>query len=166
MPDADLALEGGGMKGIGLAGAVTALLRAGYTFQRVAGTSAGAITGALLATGIGERGLTDAMARLRYERAPDRGLPRIPVLKEGISLLHSAGATRATTSTASCATSSSASACAPSPTCVARTAARCQPAARAPLAARRHGDRTSPAAAATGCWGSSPMSSSCRTERC
>ena len=92
MPDADVVLEGGGMKGIGLAGAVTALLRAGYTFQRVAGTSAGAIVGALLAAGIGERGLTDAMARLRYERVPDRGLPKLPILSEGLSLLHSAGA--------------------------------------------------------------------------
>jgi NTE family protein len=92
MPDADLVLEGGGMKGIGLGGAVTALLRAGYTFQRVAGTSAGAIVGALLAAGIGERGLTDAMSRLRYERVPDRGLPKLPLLSEGLSLLHSAGA--------------------------------------------------------------------------
>ena len=92
MPDADLVLEGGGMKGIGLAGAVTALLRAGYTFQRVAGTSAGAIVGALLAAGIGERGLTDAMTRLRYDRVPDRGPPKLPILSEGFSLLHSAGA--------------------------------------------------------------------------
>ncbi|MDP1850065.1 MAG: patatin-like phospholipase family protein [Solirubrobacteraceae bacterium] len=92
MPDADLVLEGGGMKGIGLAGAVTALLRAGYAFQRVAGTSAGAIVGALLAAGVGERGLSDAMARLRYERVPDRGPPRLPILSEGLSLLHSAGA--------------------------------------------------------------------------
>ena len=92
MPDADLVLEGGGMKGIGLGGAIVALMRAGYAFQRVAGTSAGAIAGALLAAGVDERGLTDAMARLRYSRVPDRGLPKIPILSEGISLLHSAGA--------------------------------------------------------------------------
>ena len=92
MPDADLVLEGGGMKGIGLGGAATALLRAGYTFQRVAGTSAGAIVGALLAAGIDERGLADAMTRLRYERVPDRGPPKLPIVSEGLSLLHSAGA--------------------------------------------------------------------------
>jgi len=92
MPDADLVLEGGGMKGIGLGGAITALMRAGYGFPRVAGTSAGAIAGALLAAGIDARGLTDAMARLQYARVPDRGLPKIPILSEGISLLHSAGA--------------------------------------------------------------------------
>jgi len=92
MTRADLVLEGGGMKGIGLGGAVTALMRAGYSFERVAGTSAGAVAGALVAAGIGERALVDAMGRLQYARVPDRGLPRIPILSEGISLLHSAGA--------------------------------------------------------------------------
>jgi NTE family protein len=94
MPDADLVLEGGGMKGIGLGGAVTALLRAGYAFPRVAGTSAGAIVAAFLAAGIGERGLVEATGRLRYDRVPDRGLPKIPLLSEALSLLHSAGAYR------------------------------------------------------------------------
>jgi NTE family protein len=46
---ADLVLEGGGVKGIGLAGAVLALDQAGYQFQRVAGTSAGAIAAAIIA---------------------------------------------------------------------------------------------------------------------
>lgn len=80
------------MKGIGLGGAIGALMRAGFTFQRVAGTSAGAIAGALVAAGISGPELARAMARLRYERVPDRGLPRIPLLSEGISLLHSGGA--------------------------------------------------------------------------
>jgi NTE family protein len=46
---ADLVLEGGGVKGIGLAGAALELDAAGYTFKRVAGTSAGAIAAALIA---------------------------------------------------------------------------------------------------------------------
>lgn len=46
---ADLVLEGGGVKGIGLAGAVLTLDEAGYQFQRVAGTSAGAIAAAIIA---------------------------------------------------------------------------------------------------------------------
>jgi NTE family protein len=45
----DLVLEGGGVKGIGLVGAVLTLDDAGYRFPRVAGTSAGAITAALIA---------------------------------------------------------------------------------------------------------------------
>jgi NTE family protein len=48
---ADLVLSGGGVKGIGLAGAVVALMEAGYAIQRVSGTSAGSIVGAILAAG-------------------------------------------------------------------------------------------------------------------
>lgn len=59
---ADLALEGGGVKGIGIVGAVSALAEAGYRFQRVAGTSAGAIAAALIAA-ISKKG--DPMATLQ-----------------------------------------------------------------------------------------------------
>jgi NTE family protein len=48
---ADLVLSGGGVKGIGLAGCVVALMEAGYGIQRVSGTSAGSIVGAILAAG-------------------------------------------------------------------------------------------------------------------
>ncbi len=48
-PKADLVLEGGGVKGIGLVGAVLALSEKGYVFPRVAGTSAGAIVACLIA---------------------------------------------------------------------------------------------------------------------
>lgn len=41
--DVDLVLKGGGVKGIGLVGAYSALQEAGYSFRRIAGTSAGAI---------------------------------------------------------------------------------------------------------------------------
>jgi NTE family protein len=45
----DLVLEGGGVKGIGLVGAVLALDSAGYQVTRVAGTSAGAIVASIIA---------------------------------------------------------------------------------------------------------------------
>jgi NTE family protein len=48
---ADLVLSGGGVKGVGLVGAVVALLDAGYAVQRVSGTSAGSIVGAIVAAG-------------------------------------------------------------------------------------------------------------------
>ena len=48
---ADLVFEGGGVKGIGLAGAYWELCERGYEPQCVAGTSAGAITAALVAVG-------------------------------------------------------------------------------------------------------------------
>jgi NTE family protein len=46
---ADLVLEGGGVKGLGLVGAVLQLAETGYTFRRVAGASAGAIVATLIA---------------------------------------------------------------------------------------------------------------------
>lgn len=60
--DADLVLEGGGAKGVALAGAAAQLHDAGYRFQRVAGTSVGAIVGALLSAGMPPAEL-EAMAR-------------------------------------------------------------------------------------------------------
>jgi NTE family protein len=48
---ADLVFEGGGVKGIGLAGAYRELSDRGYRAECVAGTSAGAITAALVAAG-------------------------------------------------------------------------------------------------------------------
>jgi NTE family protein len=64
--DADLVLEGGGVKGIALAGAITVLMDRGYDFKRVAGTSAGAIVGALVAARFTKDQLIAAMSSLDY----------------------------------------------------------------------------------------------------
>jgi len=47
----DLVFQGGGMRGIGLVGGLAVLEEQGYLPQRVAGNSAGAIVGALVAAG-------------------------------------------------------------------------------------------------------------------
>ncbi len=75
---ADLVLEGGGVKGIALAGAVAELARAGYRFPRVAGTSAGAMAGSVLAA-LQARGeplerITDIASSVDYAKFRDRGL--------------------------------------------------------------------------------------------
>jgi NTE family protein len=67
---ADLVLEGGGVKGLGLVGATLALADAGYTFRRVAGASAGAIVATLIAA-LQARNrpiaqLQDILATIRY----------------------------------------------------------------------------------------------------
>jgi predicted acylesterase/phospholipase RssA len=49
----DMVCEGGGVKGIGLAGAYSVLEEQGYGAVNLAGTSAGAITAALIAAGCG-----------------------------------------------------------------------------------------------------------------
>jgi NTE family protein len=50
--DVNLVLEGGGVKGVAIIGAVLALDEAGFRFRRVAGTSAGAIAAALVAANV------------------------------------------------------------------------------------------------------------------
>jgi NTE family protein len=80
------------MKGVGLVGAVLRLMGAGYAFERIAGTSAGAIVGAMLAAGATAQQLASAMARLRYDRVPDRGPPGLPLLGEAAGLLVRRGA--------------------------------------------------------------------------
>lgn len=94
MTNADLVLEGGGIKGIGLVGAVFELMKKGYEFPRVAGTSAGSIVAAFLAAGASKEQLVEVMNRLDYSRVPDRAWPGIPVISEGESLLLKAGAYR------------------------------------------------------------------------
>lgn len=71
----DLVLEGGGVKGIGLLGAVLQLYDAGYRFARVAGTSAGAIVAALVAAyqraNRNLHELEDVMHSCQYQRFAD-----------------------------------------------------------------------------------------------
>lgn len=77
-PKADLVLEGGGVKGIGLVGAVLTLADSGYVFPRVAGTSAGAIVASLIAAlqtaGKPLSQLGTIMRAVDYAKFKDEGL--------------------------------------------------------------------------------------------
>jgi NTE family protein len=86
--DADLVLEGGGVKGIGLVGAIKVFWDAGYRFRRVAGTSAGAIVGSLAAAGVQPGQLEEIMHGLDYRRFQDGGaLNRLGHFGAGLQLL-------------------------------------------------------------------------------
>ncbi|HEY8533653.1 MAG TPA: patatin-like phospholipase family protein [Micromonospora sp.] len=75
----DLVLEGGGVKGIALVGAISVLEEAGYEFNRIAGTSAGAIVGALVAAGFTSADLAELMRDVDYRKFQDEWwLTRIP----------------------------------------------------------------------------------------
>jgi NTE family protein len=88
----DLVLEGGGVKGIGLVGAISVLEEAGYSVQRVAGTSAGAIVGSLVAARTPAARLAEIMAGLDWRRFQDRSLvDRIPFLGQALSLAFDKG---------------------------------------------------------------------------
>ena len=90
--DADLVLEGGGVKGIGLVGAYTKLTEAGYTFHRIAGTSAGAIVGSLLAAGMEPTRLKEVMREVDYGRFEDEGfVDHLGMVGKGLSLLFEKG---------------------------------------------------------------------------
>ncbi len=74
---ADLVLEGGGVKGIGLVGAVNTLRDTSYPdIRRVAGTSAGAIVAALIAAGMSPRRMEEVMRSVEYTKFEDSGLLR------------------------------------------------------------------------------------------
>jgi NTE family protein len=71
---ADAVFEGGGVKGIGLVGAVSEIQEAGYEFENLAGTSAGAIVASLLAVGYSAAELKKELEQLNYNDFKDEGL--------------------------------------------------------------------------------------------
>lgn len=84
----DLVFEGGGVKGVGLAGAYAALEEEGWKPQCVAGASAGAITAALVAAGYTGAELRDEVLELQFGEFKDRGWEdRIPVIGKEVSVL-------------------------------------------------------------------------------
>lgn len=73
-PEADAVFEGGGVKGIALAGAVAAAEEAGVqTWKNVAGTSAGAIVACLLAVGYDGNRLKQILDDVVYSQFADYG---------------------------------------------------------------------------------------------
>jgi NTE family protein len=92
---ADLVLSGGGVKGIGLSGAVVALMDAGYTAQRVSGTSAGSVVGAIVAAAgqqlTGEQ-VKELTLGINYSKFLDPGpLEHIPIAGPALAILRGTG---------------------------------------------------------------------------
>jgi NTE family protein len=83
----DGVFEGGGVKGIGLGGAVSEVEKAGYEFENLAGTSAGAIVASLLAAGYSSAELRNVIERLNYNDFKDQGiLDQVPLLGKALSI--------------------------------------------------------------------------------
>ena len=84
--------EGGGIKGIALAGAAAAVLDAGYRFERVAGTSAGALTASLIAADYTADELRRQVARINWPSLLD-GVPglNVPIFGKHIAILRAGG---------------------------------------------------------------------------
>ncbi|GAC1397349.1 MAG: patatin-like phospholipase family protein [Mycobacterium sp.] len=94
---ADLVLSGGGVKGIGLVGAVVALMDAGYRAQRVSGTSAGSVVGSIVAAAsmgdqLSSEEVKDIALQLNYHKFTDAGpVERLPFLGPSLALLRGSG---------------------------------------------------------------------------
>jgi NTE family protein len=88
----DLVFEGGGVKGIGLAGAYSVLEERGFEAKNVAGTSAGAITAALIAARYTADELREIIVSLDYRQFQDKGWEdKIPLVKRTVSILRDQG---------------------------------------------------------------------------
>lgn len=95
MTDITGVFEGGGVKGIALAGAAAAALDHGYRFTAAVGTSAGGLVAALVAAGCGpdelERMICDIPWHLMLDRRP---LGRVPMLGPHLSMMVGGGMAR------------------------------------------------------------------------
>jgi NTE family protein len=89
---ADLVLEGGGVKGIALVGAFSILEAAGVQVQRVAGTSAGAIVGAMIAADYSALEMKTIMNDLDYNDFEDKTMwDELGALGKAISIFFEHG---------------------------------------------------------------------------
>jgi len=93
MPKADAVFEGGGVKGIALVGALQAFEEAGFEWENVAGTSAGAITAALVAVGYKAHEVKDIMEkRINFSKFMDSsGIEKLPKIGPIIDLITGQG---------------------------------------------------------------------------
>ncbi len=89
---ADAVFEGGGVKGIGLAGALYTAEKLGIQWQNVAGTSAGAIVASLVAADYSADEIREILQDLKLEEIKDKGPEdKIPIIGPMVSLLTQLG---------------------------------------------------------------------------
>lgn len=95
MDDVTAVFEGGGVKGIALAGAAAAAMEAGFRFPRTVGTSAGALVASLVAAGYGASDLERIVCDIQWSHIADRrAVARIPLVGPHIAMLVSRGVAR------------------------------------------------------------------------
>lgn len=92
MKKIDAVFEGGGVKGIGLVGAVAVIEENGYTFENVAGTSAGAIIASLISAGYSASDVKNIIESLDFKQLMDEDWEdKIPLVGKLVSLIHEKG---------------------------------------------------------------------------
>lgn len=89
---ADLVCKGGGIRGISLVGAISCFENNGYTWNRLAGTSIGAIIASLIAVGYTSKELTKIILELDFSLFNNKNkLSYIPILGEITSFIYNKG---------------------------------------------------------------------------
>jgi NTE family protein len=90
---ADAVFEGGGVKGVALAGSIAVAKSLGVQWQRVAGTSAGAITACLLAAGYtGEELIPILAEEMEFDKFMREGfIDKIPLIGKFASAIFKKG---------------------------------------------------------------------------
>lgn len=92
LPRADAVFQGGGVKVIGLVGALTVAESYGYRWVNVAGTSAGAILAALVAAGYRAQEIARLLEEIDFRTFRDApGWAKIPVVGPALALLLTKG---------------------------------------------------------------------------
>ncbi|MEX0757894.1 MAG: patatin-like phospholipase family protein, partial [Acidimicrobiia bacterium] len=95
MTEVTAVFEGGGVKGIALAGAAAAAMERGIRLTSAVGTSAGALVASLVVAGYGPDDLERIVCEMPWSRIADRRpLARIPVIGPHIAMLTSGGVAR------------------------------------------------------------------------
>jgi len=88
---ADVVFEGGGIKGIGLVGALKSFEDNGYEWKNISGTSAGCIVAALIAVGYSAEETKKLMLQIDYNKIAGKNHFNIPILSFAHSLLFKKG---------------------------------------------------------------------------
>src|SRR5665647_500343 len=84
---ADIVFEGGGIKGIGLVGALKMFELKGYDWKNISGNSAGSIVAALVSVGYSSDEIKKLMLELDYTKIADKNCFNIPLFSNTRNLL-------------------------------------------------------------------------------
>jgi NTE family protein len=90
--DCDLVMEGGGVKGLALVGALSVIEEHGYRIRRIAGSSAGAVIAALTVAGLTSSDLHQRMHHMDFRKFRDHSIrDRLGIFGRAHSLIFDKG---------------------------------------------------------------------------
>lgn len=89
---ADAVIAGGGIRGIGVVGALCCMEKYGYEWCKVAGTSSGAIIASLLVAGYTAKEIKKMIVQINFLKFKDKSLlQRIPLIGKSIGIIRHKG---------------------------------------------------------------------------